>query len=254
MEQALRSTLSRLLTPLASHHSTPHPGFLVPQSAAGRISRTHLSHHALRLASSAVCLIRTPECRSVHSSSTPVSSKALKELGYTRPTPIQADSIPPALEGRDVLACAMTGSGKTAAFVLPILHKLIDRPRGTTRALVLDADARTGRADPREHQRPRRAHADHRRRRLRRRRHGSAGARASAAASTSSSPRPAGCSTTFARRTRSSPASSILVLDEADRMLDMGFLPDIRRVILRTCRRSARRCSSRRRCRRRSRR
>src|SRR6202521_4740149 len=63
--------------------------------------------------------------------------KGVKEMGFTRPTPIQADSIPPALEGRDVLACAMTGSGKTAAFVLPILHKLIDRPRGTTRALVL---------------------------------------------------------------------------------------------------------------------
>src|SRR6059036_2959673 len=63
--------------------------------------------------------------------------KGLKELGFVRPTPIQADAIPPALAGRDVLACAMTGSGKTAAFLLPILHKLIDRPRGTTRALVI---------------------------------------------------------------------------------------------------------------------
>src|SRR2546427_3011751 len=63
--------------------------------------------------------------------------KGIKELGFARPTPIQADAIPPALAGRDVLACAMTGSGKTAAFLLPILHRLIDRPRGTTRALVL---------------------------------------------------------------------------------------------------------------------
>ena len=63
--------------------------------------------------------------------------RAIKELGFTRPTPIQADAIPPALEGRDLLACAMTGSGKTAAFLLPIVHKLIDKPRGTTRALVL---------------------------------------------------------------------------------------------------------------------
>jgi ATP-dependent RNA helicase RhlE len=63
--------------------------------------------------------------------------RGLKELGFPRPTPIQADAIPPAMAGRDVLACASTGSGKTAAFLLPILHALIDRPRGTTRALVL---------------------------------------------------------------------------------------------------------------------
>src|SRR5437870_4267311 len=63
--------------------------------------------------------------------------RGLKDLGFARPTPIQAEAIPPALEGRDILACAMTGSGKTAAFLLPILHQLIARPRGTTRALVL---------------------------------------------------------------------------------------------------------------------
>src|ERR671910_1175066 len=63
--------------------------------------------------------------------------KGIRELGFTRPTPIQLAAIPPALAGRDVLACAMTGSGKTAAFLLPILNRLIDRPRGVTRALVL---------------------------------------------------------------------------------------------------------------------
>jgi ATP-dependent RNA helicase RhlE len=61
----------------------------------------------------------------------------IKDLGFTRPTQIQSDAIPPALEGRDLLACASTGSGKTAAFLLPILQKLIAERRGTTRALVL---------------------------------------------------------------------------------------------------------------------
>jgi ATP-dependent RNA helicase RhlE len=63
--------------------------------------------------------------------------KGVKELGFARPTPIQADAVPPAMAGRDVLACAMTGSGKTAAFALPIIHRLVDKPRGTTRALIL---------------------------------------------------------------------------------------------------------------------
>jgi len=63
--------------------------------------------------------------------------RGLKELGFARPTPIQTAAIPPALEGKDVLACAVTGSGKTAAFLLPLVHRLIDKPRGRTRVLVL---------------------------------------------------------------------------------------------------------------------
>src|SRR5450432_4749070 len=63
--------------------------------------------------------------------------KGTRGLGFTRATPIQEQAIPPALEGRDLLACAMTGSGKTAAFLLPILNRLIGSKRGTTRALVL---------------------------------------------------------------------------------------------------------------------
>ena len=44
----------------------------------------------------------------------------IKTLGFAKPTPVQSEAIPPAIAGRDVLACAMTGSGKTAAFVLPM--------------------------------------------------------------------------------------------------------------------------------------
>src|SRR5215212_5980114 len=63
--------------------------------------------------------------------------RAVHELEFTKPTPIQQQAIPPALEGRDVLACAQTGSGKTAAFLLPILNKLIGKPRGKTKALIV---------------------------------------------------------------------------------------------------------------------
>ena len=52
--------------------------------------------------------------------------KAIAEAGYETPTPIQIGAIPPALEGKDVLGIAQTGTGKTAAFVLPILQRLLD--------------------------------------------------------------------------------------------------------------------------------
>ena len=67
--------------------------------------------------------------------------KAIKETGYTEPTPIQSSSIPQVLEGRDLIGIAQTGTGKTAAFTLPMLEKLIhhdgQRKGRGTRALVL---------------------------------------------------------------------------------------------------------------------
>jgi ATP-dependent RNA helicase RhlE len=156
--------------------------------------------------------------------------RGVKELGFQRPTPIQDQAIPPAAAGKDLLACAMTGSGKTAAFVLPILHRVMSKPRGTTRALVLTPTRElaaqilahleelavhtpvTGAAvyggvgmGPQEHAFRSRVDVivatpgrllDHLR-------------------------------FPYARFT----GLEVLVLDEADRMLDMGFLPDIRRVL-----------------------
>lgn len=65
--------------------------------------------------------------------------KAIDQLGFTEPTPVQQVAIPPALQGADLRVIAQTGSGKTAAFVLPMLHHLLQdtKPRTATRALIL---------------------------------------------------------------------------------------------------------------------
>src|SRR3569832_2943748 len=61
----------------------------------------------------------------------------ISALGFTPPTPIQQQAIPKVMEGRDVLGLAQTGTGKTAAFVLPILQRLSTGPRGRIRALIV---------------------------------------------------------------------------------------------------------------------
>jgi ATP-dependent RNA helicase RhlE len=156
--------------------------------------------------------------------------RAVHAQGFTEPTPIQREAIPPACAGRDVLACAMTGSGKTAAFLLPILQRLAGMPRGTTRALVL--------APTRELA----AQIDEHRAQLAR----FAGVTGAAIfGGVAMGPQEAafrrGVDVLVATPGRlldhlqypyaRLDAIEVLVLDEADRMLDMGFLPDIRRVL-----------------------
>src|SRR3954467_9993337 len=67
----------------------------------------------------------------------PSIAAGLKERNFVQPTPIQEQAIPKVMEGRDVLGLAQTGTGKTAAFALPILQRLLQGPRGKIRALVL---------------------------------------------------------------------------------------------------------------------
>lgn len=67
----------------------------------------------------------------------PAVAASIKEAGYVTPTPIQQQAIPTVMQGRDVMGLAQTGTGKTAAFALPILHRLMEGPRGRVRALVV---------------------------------------------------------------------------------------------------------------------
>ena len=156
--------------------------------------------------------------------------KGLKELGFTRPTPIQAEAIPSALSGRDILACAMTGSGKTAAFLLPILHHLIDKPRRTTRTLIL-TPTRELAAQILEDCNALAVHTPVTAAAI----YGGVGMGPQEHAFRSGVDilvaTPGRLLDHFRSPYAKLPGIEYLVLDEADRMLDMGFLPDIRRVL-----------------------
>jgi ATP-dependent RNA helicase RhlE len=154
----------------------------------------------------------------------------VRDLGFTTPTPIQTEAIPAALAGRDLLACAMTGSGKTAAFGLPLLQRLLQLPRGKTRALIL-SPTRELAAQIQEHLQALAVHTGVKVAAV----FGGVGMRPQEEAFRR------GVDVIVATPGRlldhlqydyvRFDAIEVLVLDEADRMLDMGFLPDIRRVL-----------------------
>lgn len=158
--------------------------------------------------------------------------QATRDLRYVEPTPIQAEAIPAILAGRDVLATAQTGTGKTAAYMLPVLHRLLGLAHGTTQALVVTPtrelaqqvdDVLLGLA----YHTPLRAGV--------------------LVGGTAMAPQEkalrAGVEVLVATpgrlldHMRQHQARfdhlHTLVLDEADRMLDMGFLPDLKRIIAR---------------------
>ena len=156
--------------------------------------------------------------------------KAVRELGFVKPTPIQEDAIPAALAGRDVLACAQTGSGKTAAFLLPIVHRLIEKPRRTTRALIL-TPTRELAAQILEDLNALAVHTPISGAAV----YGGVGMGPQEHAFRSGVDiivaTPGRLLDHFRQPYAKLAGVEYLVLDEADRMLDMGFLPDIRRVL-----------------------
>jgi ATP-dependent RNA helicase RhlE len=156
--------------------------------------------------------------------------RGITALGFEKPTPIQTQAIPPAMDGRDLLACAQTGSGKTAAFLLPVMHQIMQQPGRKTRALVVTPTrelAAQVAADLNDLAKFAPIQV------------------AAIFGGVKMGPQEKafrrGVDVIVATPGRlldhlSRPYANLdsvehLVLDEADRMLDMGFLPDIRRVL-----------------------
>jgi ATP-dependent RNA helicase RhlE len=162
----------------------------------------------------------------------PTLLRAIHTLGYTDPTPIQKAAIPAILSGRDLIGCAQTGSGKTAAYILPMLHRFLLHSIPTrgplalilvpTRELAVQVDAHrqelsaytalSGTAIYGGVPLAPQTHA------LR--------ARVDVVAAT-----PGRLLDHLTRSPAWFTRLQVLVLDEADRMLDMGFLPDLRKIL-----------------------
>jgi ATP-dependent RNA helicase RhlE len=156
--------------------------------------------------------------------------QGIKLAGYETATPIQEAAIPAALRGRDIIGTAQTGTGKTAAFILPILNKLLDGPKGMPRALIVTP---TRELAEQIHQVTKTlatgtglrsttiyggVGADRQVKALRQ------GVEILVAT-------PGRLLDLVQQRHAKMNHIEVLVLDEADRMFDMGFLPDVRRII-----------------------
>jgi ATP-dependent RNA helicase RhlE len=166
--------------------------------------------------------------------------KTIRSAGYVETTPIQAQAIPPALAGRDIVGCAQTGTGKTLAFILPALERLLrdgsktqDRRMARPRTVVLEPTRELA-IQVAQETRKMVAHTPLRvvavyggskmGQEINQLRRG-----ADIVVAT-----PGRLMDHMRRRNASLDNVQILVLDEADRMLDMGFLPDIKHIIYHT--------------------
>jgi ATP-dependent RNA helicase RhlE len=160
----------------------------------------------------------------------PLLERAIAAAGYTQPRPVQERAIPPALLGRDVLGLAQTGTGKTAAFALPVLHRLLSAPRLGPRVLVIaptrelavqiDGEFRTLAAFTRLKTLTV---------------YGGVSERSQIQGLRRSPDVIVACPGRLLDLLRQGEVRldrvETLVLDEADHMFDMGFLPDVRRIL-----------------------
>ncbi|HSQ18112.1 MAG TPA: DEAD/DEAH box helicase, partial [Anaerolineales bacterium] len=160
----------------------------------------------------------------------PQIKAGITAAGYTTPTPIQSQAIAPLLEGRDLLGLAQTGTGKTAAFALPILQRLQNGPRGKLRVLVLS---------------PTRELAEQTHTTFKQLGKQSGFRSLTIYGGVSAVPQVKGLRAgleiavacpgrlldLYNQKALSLKSVEMLVIDEADRMFDMGFLPDIRRIL-----------------------
>lgn len=155
---------------------------------------------------------------------------AIRQAGYYEPTPIQVSAIPLAMAGRDLIGTAQTGTGKTAAFLLPILHKLLISPGKGTRVLIVTP---TRELAQQIHESAKILGSGTKIRSATV--YGGVGPSPQIEALKSGTEIIVACPGRLLDHIQNQHAKldqvEILVLDEADRMLDMGFLPDIKRIL-----------------------